>query len=49
MTVTLVLAVAVCPLSSVTLQVMPTAAAGAPVELKVAEAPVPLMVPDVAE
>ena len=47
--VTEVFAVAVCPLSSDTLQVMPTAPVGAPVELKVAEVPVPLMEPEAAE
>ena len=47
--VTLVCPVAVCPLSSVTLQVMLVAPVGAPVEVKVAVVPVPLMVPADAE
>jgi hypothetical protein len=47
--VTPVLAVAVCPLSSLTVQVMPTAPVGAPVEEYVALEPVPLTEPAVAE
>jgi hypothetical protein len=46
--VTLVLAVAIWPLSSDTLQVMPVAPVGAPVEVKVAVVPVPLMAPAAA-
>ena len=47
--VTLVLAVAIWPLSSDTLQVIPTGPVGAPVEEKTAEGPLPLMAPAAAE
>jgi hypothetical protein len=47
--VTLVLAFAVWPLSSATLQAIPTFPVGAPVEEKVAVAPLPLMEPAAAE
>jgi hypothetical protein len=48
-TVTLVLAVAVCPLSSDTLHVIATGPAGAPAELKTAVEPLPLIVPEAVE
>ena len=47
--VTPVFAVAVCPLSSVTVQVIAAGPVGAPAELKVAEAPLPLTVPEATE
>jgi hypothetical protein len=47
--VTLVLAVAVWPLSSETLHVIPTAPVGAPAEENVAVVPVPLTEPADAE
>jgi hypothetical protein len=47
--VTLVFAVAVCPLSSATLQVIPTAPVGAPAEENVAVVPLPLTEPAEAE
>ena len=47
--VTLVLADAVWPLSSETLQVIPTAPVGAPAEEYSAVVPVPVTVPAVAE
>src|ERR1035437_9011202 len=47
--VTEVLAVAVCVLSSVTLQVIPTGPVGAPTELNSAMVPLPPMVPAAAE